>query len=298
MCTSYSPNKDIVTYNEDTLESTSIEETEIQKISLTIAGRPNVGKSTLVNKLLGSEVQEVEDRPGVTVECADFDFEYKGETYRLVDTPGIRRSARIHEASEKASVYQSRQAIKRSDVVVLMIDATSLEGGRLERQDLRLASEVIKCGKGLVIAFNKCDKTPYKLNSVPDFLKRNFDQSLSQLKEVPFLFMSALKEQNIEKLMKTVKNVYDKQKISVKTSKLNDWLSCINKTETLKSGSAKFKLKYITQVGALPPRFIIFVSNKDNMRADHERFIINNLKNTFGLKEVPVKIIFREQKKR
>ena len=162
---------------------------------------------------------------------------------------------------------------------------------------MNLASDIINSGKSLVIAFNKYDKTPYKKNDKPEFLKRNFSRSFAQLKDVPFLFISALNSENISKMLQMIISSYGKQAKRIKTSDLNDWLSFINQSAVMQSGSARFKLKYITQIGSIPPAFLIFVTNKANMRADHERHIINNLKASFGLEDVAVKIIFREQKR-
>ena len=267
-------------------------------IKLAIIGRPNVGKSTIVNNILGEEKQLVADFAGLTRESSESDFEFKGRKIKIIDTPGVRRRARIYDVLEKISTSNTRKAYRNADVVILIIDATSLECGEIEKQDLNLAADAISEGKALVIAFNKYDKTPYKKDEVPEFLKRNFKNSLSQLKEVPFLFTSALDGSNIDKMLSIAVSAYDKQTIKVKTHELNEWLSEINQSNLLQSGSARFKLKYIVQVGGIPPTFMVFVANKENMRVDHERFIINNLKQHFGFQDVPVNVYFKAQKKK
>ncbi|MBR1479837.1 MAG: ribosome biogenesis GTPase Der [Alphaproteobacteria bacterium] len=267
-------------------------------IKLAIVGRPNVGKSTIVNKLLGEEKQLVADFAGVTRESASSYFEFAGRKIQLVDTPGIRRKSRVIDVLEKISVSNARNSYRKADAVILVIDASTLIAGEIEKQDLTLAADIVKCGKALVIAFNKYDKTPYAQNDVPEFLKRNFAKSFSQLKDVPFLFTSALNSRNINKMMRLAIETYDKQSRKFKTSELNDWLAWINQSSFLQSGSAKFRLKYITQVGSVPPTFLIFVSNKKNMRADHERFIANNLKEHFKLKNIVVNVLFREQSRK
>lgn len=266
-------------------------------IKLAIVGRPNVGKSTLVNKIIGEERQLVADFAGVTRESSFVDFEFKERQIRIIDTPGIRRKSRIKDILEKISVTNSRNSYKRADAVILVIDATTLVAGEIEKQDLTLASDIINSGKALVIAFNKYDKTPYKQDDKPEFLKRNFARSCSQLKKVPFLFISALNDKNISKMLQIVISSYDKQAKKIKTSDLNEWLSFINQSDVLQAGSARFKLKYITQIGSIPPSFLIFVSNRANMRADYERYIINNLKSSFNLDDVAIKVTFREQKR-
>ena len=266
-------------------------------IKLAIVGRPNVGKSTLVNNIIGEERQLVADFAGLTRESSFIDFEFENRKIRLIDTPGIRRQSRIHDTLEKISVTNSQNSYRKADAVILVIDATTLVSGKIEKQDLTLASNIVKAGKALVVAFNKYDKTPYNKNDIPKFLKQNFASSLSQLKDVPFLFTSASNGENVKKMLKMVISSYDKQARKIRTSDLNDWLAMINRSDLLQSGSARFKLKYITQIGSIPPTFLIFVTRKDNMRNDHERYIINNLKSSFNLKSIAVKVIFREQTK-
>ena len=198
---------------------------------------------------------------------------------------------------EHISVANSRNSYRRADAVILVIDATTLQFGQIEKQDLTLASDILKAGKALVIAFNKCDKTSYKINGVLKFLKYIFEKSLSQLKEVPFIFVSAQKGDNIPRMLEMAISAYDKQAKRIKTSDLNNWLMSVNRSDILQSGSARFKLKYITQIGSVPPTFLIFVTNRKNIRLDHERFILNNLKLSFDLVDIAIKIIFREQKK-
>ena len=266
-------------------------------IKLAIVGRPNVGKSTIVNKIIGQERQLVADFAGVTRESSSIDFEFCNRRIRIIDTPGIRRKARIKDVLEKISVSTSKNSYRRADAVILVIDATSLIAGEIEKQDLTLASDIINSGKALVIAFNKYDKTPYKKNDKPEFLKRNFSRSFAQLKDVPFLFISALDGDNISEMLQMVISSYDKQAKRIKTSDLNDWLSFITQSTVMQSGSARFKPKYITQIGSIPPTFLIFVTNKANMRDDHARYIINNLKSSFDLEDIAIKVIFREQKR-
>lgn len=266
-------------------------------IKLAIVGRPNVGKSTIVNRIIGEERQLVADFAGVTRESVSAEFEFFNRQIRIIDTPGIRRKSRIKDALEKISVANSKSSYKRADAVILVIDASTLIAGEIEKQDLTLASDIVSSGKALVIAFNKYDKTPYEKNDKPEFLRRNFAQSFSQLKDVPFLFISALNDENLSQMIQMVISSYDKQAKKIKTSDLNEWLLLINRSDVLQSGSARFKLKYITQIGSIPPTFLIFVSKRASMRADHERYIVNNLKSSFNLEGVAVKTIFREQKR-
>ena len=264
-------------------------------IKLAFIGRPNVGKSTLTNALLGSDKQLVADFPGLTRESSAFDFEYNGKTFKLIDTPGVRRKAKISDKLEKISVTSTLRSYRHADVVVLLIDATTIEEGMLEKQDLTLASNVLKDGRALILAFNKYDKTKFKKNSKPKDLIYNIQHSLAQHKDVPFIFISALNNDNLDRLIDLVIQTYERHRIRVSTSKLNRWLQIINSTGIMKSASVKFKLKYITQIGETPPTFLIFVSKLQEMRADKERFIQNNFKQHFNLNDVVVRFIFKSQ---
>ncbi|MDR1391069.1 MAG: ribosome biogenesis GTPase Der [Holosporales bacterium] len=281
-----------IPHNESSKESC---QKDLSTIKISITGRPNVGKSTLVNKIIKKEKQLTADFFGLTRESSAFDFEFMKRKLNIIDTPGIRRDSRIYDPLEKISLLNSQTSYKRADAVILMIDATSLKIGKIEKQDLSIAANIIKEGKPLVLAFNKCDKTPYGKDDIPEFLKRNLEKSLSQLKKVPFLFVSALNDENIMKMLKMVLSVHNKQNKKIKTSDLNNWLLGISKSDLLQSASSKFKLKYITQISNSPPSFLIFVSSKNKMRVDHERFISNDLRRCFDLKDIAIKVIFRDQ---
>ena len=264
-------------------------------LKIAFVGRPNVGKSTIINQLLGSNKQLVADFPGLTREDSAFDFVYNKKRFKIIDTPGVRRKSKIYDKLEKISVTSTLRSYRHADAVVLVIDASSLECGFIEKQDITLASNILKDGKALVVAFNKYDKTPYKKNSKPKFLIQNFDRSLAQHKGVPFLFISAINNDNLDIMMNTIIETYNKHKVKISTSKLNNWLQYINKTEIMMSASVRFKLGYITQIGETPPTFVVFVSKKQEMRGDHERYIINNFKQYFNLQDVVVKIIFKSK---
>jgi GTP-binding protein len=263
-------------------------------IKLAIVGAPNVGKSTMVNTILGQNKQLVADYSGLTRESAEFTFNHNDVPMTLVDTAGIRRRSRVCDMLEKISVSNTRKCYRNADAVILMIDATTLESGHIEKQNLTLAADILKHGKALVIAFNKVDKTPYGENDVTSFITRSFNNGLSQLKDVPFVFVSALQNGvGIKKMLDMVIAVHEKQKIKIRTTELNEWLRKIGKSGLMQSSSAKFKLKYITQISVLPPTFLIFVTNADNIRLNHKRFIMNSFKKDFGIFETVVRILFR-----
>lgn len=276
-------------------DSSNIDNKKQMILKIAFIGRPNVGKSTIINQLLGSNKQLAADFPGLTREDAAFDFIYNNKLFKIIDTPGVRRKAKIYDKLEKISVTSTLRSYRHADAVILVIDASSLECGFIEKQDITLASNILKDGKALVVAFNKYDKTPYKKNSQPKFLKQNFERSLSQHKNVPFLFISAINNDNLDVMMNTIIETYNKHKIKISTSKLNNWLQYINKTEVMNSASVKFKLRYITQIGETPPTFVIFVSKRQEMRKDQERYIMNHFKQHFNLQDVVVKLIFKNQ---
>ncbi|MDR1333291.1 MAG: 50S ribosome-binding GTPase, partial [Holosporales bacterium] len=266
-------------------------------IKLAIVGRPNVGKSAMVNSIIGSYKRCVGDYAGLTRESASLEFNFRGQQVVIIDTPGLRRKSRITDTLEMITTSNCRNAYKSADVVILVIDASSLICGEIESYDLKIAADVVKEGKAIIIAFNKCDLTPFDFNDTPEFLKRNFMMSFSQLKEVPYLFVSALLNKNIDRLMKLMLSSYHKRCRKIKTSDLNSWLHSIRDAGVLQSGGSRFSLKYITQVRASPPTFLIFVSNSENMRNDQKRFVINNLKNHFEMGDVVTRIIFKNQKR-
>jgi GTP-binding protein len=265
-----------------------------EKIKLSIIGKPNVGKSTIVNRILGQEKRLVADFAGLTRESAEFTFEFNGKQIQIIDTPGLRRKSRICENLERISSEFSKKAYNNCDIVVLVIDASTLEKeGQIDRYDIILAAEVIKRNKPLVIAFNKCDEMQLDKNEATLLLQHNFARSLSQLKAVPFLFISAINDYNITKMLQVVESIYSKQSKKIKTSKLNCWLSQLNKSAPLQNCSAKFKLKYMTQVGNYPLTFLIFTTKMETMRSDQKRYIINNLRQSFGLEDLVINVKFK-----
>jgi GTP-binding protein len=265
-------------------------------LKLAIVGRPNVGKSTIVNKILNSDVLVVADMNGVTRESHKYSFEHNGQEIEIVDTPGIRRKSKITDVLEMISVANARKAYRNADTVILVIDSRCLIDDEIEHQDITLARSIIDGGKPLIIAFNKVDLTPYNKNETPAFVRRIVRDSIPQLKEVPFLFISGTNGDNLSKMIGMAVATYRKQFTEIKTSSLNNWLAGINKSDIIQRGTTKFKLKYITQVGKTPPKFLIFSTNTKDIRDSHRRYIENSLKNSFLLNSVPVQVFFRENK--
>jgi GTP-binding protein len=270
---------------------------EKEKIKLSIIGKPNVGKSTIVNKILGEEKRLVADFDGLTRESAEFTFEFNGKQFQIVDTPGLRRKSRICGDLEYISSGFSKKAYINCDVVVLVADASILDEGEIDRYNLILAAEIIKNNKPLVIVFNKCDKMLLSQDKAIRTLRRNFEKSLSQLKAVPFLFISAINGYNVSEMLQLILSIYSKQKMRIKTSKLNAWLALLNDSTPLQNNSVKFKLKYVTQIESCPPTFLIFTTKKENMRSDQKRYVINSLRRSFGLEDLVIKVKFKNSNK-
>ncbi|MDR1364972.1 MAG: ribosome biogenesis GTPase Der [Holosporales bacterium] len=271
---------------------------DARAIRLAIVGRPNAGKSALVNAMVGQSRRLVGDFAGLTRESSELEFEFARRRIKVVDTPGLRRKSKMADTLDMVVDSNGRNAYKSADAVIVVVDATSLVSGEVESYDLKIAADVVKEGKPVIIAFNKCDITPFNQNDTPEFLKRNFRTSFAQLKGIPFLFVSALHRTNIGKMLRLALSMYDKHNSRIKTSGLNSWLRDMCQGGWLQNCAARFNLKYITQVDANPPTFLIFVSNGASMRDSQRRFVINSLRARFELNDVAIRVLFRESSER
>jgi GTP-binding protein len=270
-------------------------ETEIkQNIKIALVGRPNVGKSTLINMILGENRQLVADFSGLTRESAEFELEFLGQKLTIIDTPGVRRRSKVSDPLEKISASLSKGACRRAHVVIVIMDSTCIENSHVEDQDLSICSDVISMGKPVLVALNKCDQIQYKKKSISDFVSKSFKNSLSQLKNISFLFISAQNNINVRKMLNVAMSLHAKQFIKIKKVDINKWLEELNKSEVLSKPSTKFKLKYINQIRNNPPTFLVFTRRKRNMLGSHEKFIRNRLSESFGLTDVPIRVIFKE----
>lgn len=265
-------------------------EAEQRPIQLAIVGRPNVGKSTLVNALLNDERMLTGPEAGVTRDAISNEWEYMGRKIVLVDTAGLRKHARIEDSLEKMSAAATKHAAFMAQVVVLVLDAD----GILDKQDLTIARQVLDEGRALVIAVNKWDIANRK--EVLDKLNYKLQTSLTQAEGIPTVTISALKKENLDKLMRAVFKIYDRWNTRIPTSPLNQWFADIldNNPPPLGKNKRRIKLRYITQAKTRPPAFYIFSSNPEGLPDSYLRYLINNLRETFDLRGIPIRMTVRK----
>jgi GTP-binding protein len=262
----------------------------IHPIKLAVIGRPNVGKSTLVNRLLGEERVLTGPEPGITRDAIEMPWSWRGRPMLLIDTAGMRRKARIDDRLEQLSVSDTLRVVREVQVVVLVLDAELM----LEKQDLTIARQVIEEGRVLVIAVNKwdlIDDPPAALRKLRDRL----EISLPQVKGVPFVTVSALQGRKLDQLMKAVIDTYEIWNTRLPTPKLNRWLEGVTESHPppLVSGRRP-RLRFMKQTTTRPPTFAIFGAKLTTLPDDYLRYLTNSLRETFSLEGVPVRIILRQ----
>ncbi len=258
-----------------------------RKLKLAIIGRPNAGKSSLVNVLFGEERQLTHSQAGTTRDAIGLDWQWRGEEITLFDTAGLRRPSRIFGRTEKLSVSSALRAIRFADIVVLLMDAEKL----FEKQDLRLAELVIKEGRGLVLAVNKIDLMPPITQADIEKAARHY---LPQLREVPVVCLSALTGKNIESFMPKVFQARALWNKTISTSMLNAWLqACVARRHPPSVRGRAVRIKYITQKSARPPSFVIFTSHAKKLPDDYLRYLMNDMRTNFNFQGTPIRLDVR-----
>jgi len=261
--------------------------------SLTIVGRPNVGKSSLLNRLLGFERAIVDAAPGTTRDTLDTPFRHGDQEYVLVDTAGIRRRPRVHEQVERASVVQALRAMERAEVAILVIDAT--EG--MTDQDARIAGYAWERGRALLFALNKWDAVPRAERNRARFLATLRDQ-YPTLGEVPMVFLSALTGAGVDELFPALKNLVSAHRREMRTVHLNEVLGQATSAQLPPSARGKRpRFFYATQTGMAPPAITIFSSHPELVQPAYERFLANAFRQAFGLHGTPLRLHFRSSPK-
>ena len=264
-----------------------------EQISFSVIGRPNVGKSSIVNRLVGEKRVIVNNEEGTTRDAVDTPFKTKdGTKFRIVDTAGIRRRGKVYEKTEKYSVMRAMGAIEHSDVVCLVLDAST----GIREQDKHVAGYAHDAGRGLIILVNKWDLPKKNSNSGKDF-EQTIRTEFQYLDYAPILFVSAKTGQNIEKIPKLVQTVYRNQQQRIKSSVLNDLLLEASKlVPTPMIKGKRLRVYYMTQVSTNPPTFVVFVNDPELMHFSYQRFLINQLRENFDFTGTPIKIIARKRK--
>ena len=266
------------------------EEDDIPKIA--VVGKPNVGKSSLINKILGEDRVIVSDIAGTTRDAIDTKVVYKGKEYTFIDTAGLRRKNKIKEELERYSIIRTVTAVERADVVVMMIDAT--EG--VTEQDAKIAGIAHDRGKGVVIAVNKWDAIEKNDKTIYKFTNK-VRETLSYMPYAEIMFISAHTGQRIPKLFETIDMVLENQTLRIQTGVLNEIITEATALQQPPSDKGKrLKIFYTTQVSVKPPTFVIFVNDKELMHFSYVRYLENKIREAFGFKGTSLKFIIRERK--
>ncbi len=261
-------------------------------IQLAIVGRPNVGKSTLINRLIGEDRLLTGPEAGITRDSIAIDWQWKGRDIRLTDTAGLRKKARVSQKVEKLSTADSMRTIRFAQVVVLVLDANDM----LEKQDLTIARQVVEEGRALLIAANKWDAVEDKPKQL-QLLRDRIEKSLPQARGIPVVTVSALRGEKLDRLLDAVLKTFDIWNKRVSTSKLNNWLAGITAEHPppLARGR-RVKLRYMTQAKTRPPTFVVFTSIPEALPESYMRYLSNRLREDFDLPGIPIRLHMRKGK--
>lgn len=270
----------------------NIEENKDENIiKVAVIGKPNVGKSSLINKILGENRAIVSDIAGTTRDAIDTEFENENGKYVLIDTAGVRKKSKIKESIEKFSIMRTLFAIERADVCLMMIDAT--EG--VTDQDAKIAGEAHEAGKGVIIVVNKWDAVEKETGTLENYKKEIYNK-LKYLSYAPIIFVSAKTGQRVHKLFELINYVAEQNSMRISTSVLNQVINeAIAIVQPPTDKGKRLKIFYGTQASTRPPTFVIFVNDKELFHFSYERYLVNQIRKEFGLEGTPVRIIVREK---
>ena len=267
------------------------EEEDDDTIKVAVIGKPNAGKSSIINKILGEERLIVSNISGTTRDAIDTKLECEWGKYTFIDTAGIRRKSKVDDVIEKYSVLRAHMAVERADVCLMMIDAN--EG--ITEQDEHIAGIAHEAGKACIVVVNKWDLIEKDNNSVNEFTKKIYN-ALSYMTYAPIIFVSALTGQRIQKLFEHINYVNEQAKLRISTGMLNDMLNDATARVQPPSDKGKhLKIYYMTQASVAPPTFVIFCNSEELFHFSYQRYLENCIRDTFGFRGTPIKIIIRER---
>jgi GTP-binding protein len=272
-------------------EEVEVDEAEPEDgpLKIAIVGRPNAGKSTLVNRMLGEERMITGPEAGITRDAIRLDWAWNGRRVQLVDTAGLRKRAKVEDKLERLSAADTKRAIDHAEVVVLLLDATR----GLESQDLRIAAQVIEEGRALILALNKWDVAE-NASALFNGVKTALAEGLAQIKDVPLLTVSAKTGKGIDTLLQVAFELRDTWSRRVPTGELNRWFEgAIDANPPPAPKGQRIKLRYITQVKSRPPSFIVFGNRTDALPESYRRYLLNTLRRDLGLGPIPLRLEFR-----
>jgi GTP-binding protein len=276
----------------DDAEEELDEDDPARPLKLAIVGRPNAGKSTLVNRMLGEERMITGPEAGITRDSISLDWEWNGRPVRLVDTAGLRKRAKIEDKLEKLSAADTLRSIEHAEVVVLLLDATR----GLEVQDLKIADQVIEEGRALLIALNKWDVAE-NASSLFNGVKAALEEGLSQLRGVPVLAISAKTGKAVDDVLKVAFELRDSWSRRISTGELNRWFEmAVDANPPPAPSGRRIKLRYITQIKSRPPTFVVFGTRVDQLPDSYRRYLINSMRRDLKMAPVPMRLTFRAPK--
>ncbi len=267
---------------------------EDDTIGIAVIGKPNVGKSSLINALMNEERVIVSPIAGTTRDSVDTPFEWEGDKYTLIDTAGIRRKSKIYEDIEKYSVIRAVAAIERSDVCILMIDARD----GVSEQDKRIAGMAHEAGKGIVIAVNKWDLVEKETNTMKRYTEKVMSE-LTFISYAPVVYISVLNRLRLNNVMALAKAVSENRAMRIPTGQLNSLITDVMMMKQPPSDKGKrLKIYYVTQIGVKPPLFSFQINNRDLIHFSYNRYLENRIRETFGFEGTSIKFVFREKREK
>lgn len=271
------------------LPQNELEETEDDSIKVAVIGKPNAGKSSIINKIVGQNRLIVSDIAGTTRDAVDTHVEINGTKYTFIDTAGIRRASKINDKIEKYSVLRAHMAVERADVCLIMIDAST----GITEQDEKIAGIAHEAGKASIVVVNKWDSIE-KDNSTVNRFNERIRTSLAYMPYAPIVYVSALTGQRINTLFDHIKYVYNQSTTRISTGMLNDVLSeATMKVQPPSDKGRRLKIYYMTQISVAPPTFVIFCNDEELFHFSYQRYIENCLRQTFGFNGTPIRLIIR-----